>query len=452
MRTRRWITTATRLRGFDAPTVWQEFVSFLFLLNAYPIVILNNEYLCYLLSPNHPKTPLANRHKAVNLGQGFPDWHAPEFIKEAMTTAVRGNHNQYCRSGGEISLVHALAEHYSKLIGRQIDPLREITTSVGATEGIFAIMQAFINEGDEVVVLEPAFDIYPAQVQMTGGVTKTVSLHHDRSSNSWKLDMDELEKSITPKTKLLLLNSPHNPTGKVFSKEELHHIREIMMRNPHVIAVCDEVYEKLVYDGKEHIRLASLPDMWERTLTVSSCGKTFSITGWKVGWVYGDASLVNYVMLANQWVQYNVSTPTQAALTEVLRISSQPYEGFTDYYEYIRSAYERKRNSLAASLTAAHLTPIIPEGGFFIMADTSKHKIPDSYFKELGLTGELVTRDWAFSRYLTADWGVTPIPASAFYTRDRSHLAKDMARFAFCKTDSALEEGDKRLRIFGKSA
>lgn len=395
------------------------------------------------------QTPLANHHKAVNLGQGFPDWHAPEFIKQAMTTAVRSDHNQYCRSGGESSLVHSLADHYSKLVGRQIDPLTEVTVSVGATEGIFAIMQAFINEGDEVIVLEPTFDIYPAQVQMAGGVTKYVPLHHDRSSNSWKLEIEALERSISPKTKLLLLNSPHNPTGKVFTKSELLQIREILLRNPHVIAVCDEVYEKLVYDGKEHIRLASLPDMWDRTLTVSSCGKTYSITGWKVGWVYGDASLINPVMQANQWVQYNVSTPTQAALGEIMRIADKPYEGYSNYYEYIRSEYERKRNFLVSALTAARLQPIIPEGGFFIMADTSSHIVPGSYMKELGLTGEQVTRDWAFSRYLTAQWGVTPIPASAFYTKERCHLAKDMARFAFCKTDSALTEGDLRLRHFG---
>jgi kynurenine--oxoglutarate transaminase/cysteine-S-conjugate beta-lyase/glutamine--phenylpyruvate transaminase len=368
-----------------------------------------------------------------------------------MNVAVGHDHNQYCRSGGETSLVHALAEHYSPLVGRNINPLTEVTVSVGATEGIFAIMQAFVNEGDEVVVLEPAFDIYPAQVQMAGGVTKYVPLMHDVATNKWTLEVEALERAITPKTKLLLLNSPHNPTGKVFSREELMQIRDILQRHPHVIAVCDEVYEKLVYDGNQHIRLASLPGMWERTLTVSSCGKTFSITGWKVGWVYGDGPLVHAVMLANQWVQYSVSTPTQAALADVLRQADAPYDGASTYYEHVRSEYERKRNFLAASLTGAHLTPIVPDGGFFIMADTSRHTVPESYLKEKGLTGDPATRDWAFARHLTVDWGVTPIPASAFYTKAKHGLAKDLARFAFCKTDAALEEGDKRLRKFGGS-
>lgn len=223
----RQATTSSRLVGFDAPTVWQEF------------------------------TPLANKHKSVNLGQGFPDWQSPDFVKKALCDAVMQDYNQYSRSAGDLSLVEALASHYSPLIGRNINPLTEITIGVGATEVMFAVMQSLLNLGDEVVVLEPAFDTYPAQVQMAGGICKFVPL--ELKEGKWIIDMNLLEKSITEKTKILLLNTPHNPSGKVLSQTELEDIATILRKNPHVTAVMDEVYEKLVYDNKQHLRLASLP-------------------------------------------------------------------------------------------------------------------------------------------------------------------------------------------------
>jgi len=389
---------------------------------------------------------LANKHKAVNLGQGFPDWSSPDFVKKALIEAVSEDHNQYCRSGGEVALVNSLAIHYGKEIGREINPLTEVTTSVGATEGIFALMQALLNDGDEVVVLEPAFDIYPAQVQMAGGVCKYVALEHDKNKSSWTLDMNKLESAINTKTKILLLNTPHNPTGKVLTRQELVDIADITRRKPWITVVMDEVYEKLVYDGKDHVRMASLPGMWDRTLTVSSCGKTFSCTGWKIGWIYGAEHLIKPIMLANQWVQFSVSTPTQRAVSKILEKADTPYLGHKSYYEWIRKEYEMKRNHLAASLTKANLQPIIPEGGFFIMADTSKHKFNDKYINQPGPSGESpVSRDWGFARWLTEEVGVTPIPPSAFYIPSNKHLAANLARFAFCKTDALLEEARNRF-------
>ena len=263
---------------------------------------------------------------------------------------------------------------------------------------------------------------------MAGGIAKYVPLRLNETTRKWDLDFTELEAAISPKTKLLLLNTPHNPTGKVLSEKELFLVRDILLRNPHVICVCDEVYEKLVFDGQKHIRLASLPDMWEQTLTVSSVGKTFSVTGWKVGWIYGSAKLVYPVMLANQWVQFSVSTPTQVACATILVEADKPYEGYDSYYEYVRDLYEQKRNYLAASLKAAHLDPVLPEGGFFIMADTTAHPtIPQKYFDEPSPTGEIpVSRDWAFARYLTTEWGVTPIPPSAFFTKERAVNAANL--------------------------
>jgi aspartate/methionine/tyrosine aminotransferase len=264
---------------------------------------------------------------------------------------------------------------------------------------------------------------------MAGGVTKSVSLELDRTTKTWTLDVSLLEKAITSKTKLLLLNTPHNPTGKVLSRTELEQIAAILLRHPHVIAVMDEVYEKLVYDGKEHIRLASLPNMWERVLTVSSCGKTFSATGWKIGWVYGASHLVRPIILANQWIQYCVSSPCQRAVATVLTQADAPYEGYENYYVYIRETYRIKRDDLLESLQLAGIEGYVPEGGFFIMADTSKYQVPQKYLDEAGPTGESpVTRDWGFARWLTAEVGITPIPPSAFYTPETQYKAAALGK------------------------
>jgi kynurenine--oxoglutarate transaminase/cysteine-S-conjugate beta-lyase/glutamine--phenylpyruvate transaminase len=240
---------ADRLIGFDGPTVWQEF------------------------------TPLAVAHNAVNLGQGFPDWNSPMFCKDALVKAVMENQNQYCRPAGEINLVKALAKHYSSSMNRVIDPLNEVATSVGVTEGLFAVMQAFIQPGDEVIFLEPCFDIYPAQVQMAGGKSVLVPLTSPASSSSlWSLDVNLLESAITDKTKIILLNSPHNPTGMMLHTDKLMEIAVMLQRYPNIIVVMDEVYEHIVFSGEGHVHLATMPDMWDRTLTLSSAGKTFSVT------------------------------------------------------------------------------------------------------------------------------------------------------------------------------
>ena len=212
----------------DAPTVWSEF------------------------------SPLAEKTGSVNLGQGLPNWRTPDFIKEAMNSAVRADWNQYTRSFGDVALCEALAKHYAPLVNKKsIDPMTEVTICVGATEGIYAAMMGLVDEGDEVIVLEPAFDIYPAQVQMAGGITKYVPI--ELIDGQWKMDMNKLESLITNKTKIILLNTPHNPTGKVFTRSELEDIADILRRNPQVVAVSDEVYEKLVYDGRKHVHFSSLP-------------------------------------------------------------------------------------------------------------------------------------------------------------------------------------------------
>jgi kynurenine--oxoglutarate transaminase/cysteine-S-conjugate beta-lyase/glutamine--phenylpyruvate transaminase len=403
---------ADRLRGFEALIVWHEF------------------------------TLLAQKHGAVNLGQGFPDWPCPPFLKEALKRAVDADHNQYTRSGGHLRLVQELASRYSSKLGRAIDPLTEVTTSVGATEGIFAACQAFINSGDEVVVFEPAFDIYSAQVQMAGGVCRYVPLRpvlcKDKGFD-WVFDPAEFAAAFSPRTRMVLLNSPHNPTGKIFSMEEMKVICAEVKRHKDVVVVSDEVYDQLVYDGAGFQHVASLPGMWERTLTVCSSGKTFSVTGWKVGWLVGPATLIKPIMLANQWVQFSVPTTLQEAVAEALVVADRPFEGFADFYSWLRNQYESKRNKFMATLTEAGLTPSRPDGGFFIMANTSAFKVDESFLKETTPAAPIMTRDWAFCRMLTIKYGVAAIPPSAFFCLQNKAVAANFARFAFCKTDESLD-------------
>lgn len=409
-----------RLQAFGAETVWQEF------------------------------TPLAREMNAVNLGQGFPDWETPTFVKEALKRSVDEGANQYCRSAGHPPLVRKLAERYSKFLQRDVNWETEVTVGVGATETLFAITQSLINEGDEAILISPAFDIYSAQIQMAGGVCKyvplrTVTSESDPSVSEWKLDMDELRSCFSDKTKIFLLNTPQNPTGKVFNRSELEQIAAILRDFPNVVAVCDEVYEHMIYDNKEFHRLATLPDMWERTITVSSSGKTFSCTGWKVGWAVGPSELISGVVLANQWVQFSVSTPAQQAIAYALEEADTTYQGHPNFYSWLLDSYARKKNILIEGLKNAGLNPIVPEGGFFIIADTSNIEIPEKYLQETTPAAPVMTRDWAFCRFLTSEIKVAAIPPSAFYEDKDKHLAANYARFAFCKEDESLLEASKNL-------
>lgn len=422
-----------RLAGFANPTVWHEF------------------------------TPLAVRYEAINLGQGAPDWQPEDFCIQAAQEALAMTENQYARSGGHPLLCQTLAEHYSPLFGRDLDWQKELTVSVGATEGIYASLQSLINPGDEVVLMEPCFDIYRAQVQMAGGVCQFVPLHPPSEDCShWHLNEDELRACFNENTKVLVLNNPHNPTGHVFRREELAMIASVVESFPQVTVITDEVYEHIVFDGHEHVRFGSLPNMWERTLTCSSAGKTFSITGWKIGWVIGPEHLLQGVFLTNQWIQFSVCTPLQVAVANILRQAEKPYtapstceEGergqtFDTFYDYLRHRYQRKRDLLTEALSEAGLHPILPEGGIFVMADTTpiqKHLPSDStHLTDPGPDGSSpVTTDWALARYLTVEHGVTPIPPSAFYSPEHEHMAESLLRFAFCKKDDSLEEGARRL-------
>ena len=401
-------------------------------------------------------------NNSINLGQGFPDWDPPAFAMEAMSKSIDPsfgrNANQYARSYAHMPLAKVLAEDYSERLGRDINPATEIATAVGCTNALFCALQGMIGPGDEVILLEPAFDVYIAQTKMANGVPKFVPLRikddakGNNSNEKFVLDFNELESAITDKTKVLLLNTPHNPTGKMFNQSEMEKIAEIIQRHPHVTIISDEVYEHIVFDPESspHISIASLPGMFERTLTLSSSGKTFSATGWKIGWAVGPPHLTGAVTSVQQWVNFSAPTPNQDAIAQCLIRAREPYEGFDTFYLWVAAEYKRKRGLLIDALKSAGMKPIIPDGGFFIMADTSKIDFPSSYMEEktVAMPCDPMPRDWAMSRWLTKEVGVTAIPPSAFYDTENIPLAKNLLRFAYCKGDETIIEAHKRLEKY----
>lgn len=277
------------------------------------------------------------------------------------------------------------------------------------------------------------------------------------ASQVFQLDLDELESKITPRTKVLLMNTPHNPTGKMFSLEELTGIAEIVLRHPQLTVISDEVYEHVVFDPvtEPHISIATIDGMFDRTLTLSSSGKTFSCTGWKVGWAVGPTHLIKALTAVQQWVNFSVPTPNQDAIALSLQQAREPYQGYSTFYEWLAADYKRKRGLLVDALTDAGMTPLVPPGGFFIMADTSHLSVPQEYLDQVtdAMPVHPMPRDWALSRWMTQEVGVTAIPPSAFYSPDTVHLAKNLLRFAFCKGDDTILEAHRRWKdYFGKKS
>ena len=361
---------------------------------------------------------LAVQHGAVNLGQGFPDFAGPDFVKEAAKAAIDADLNQYAISHGTPRLRAAIAATWARDYDREIDPDAEITVTSGATETIFDAIQAFLDAGDELIAFEPFYDSYPPSVTLAGGTLRPVTLRPP----DWHFDPDELASAFTPRTRVLLLNTPHNPTGKVFSRAELETISALCGEHD-VIAVTDEVYERILFDGAVHVPLASLPGMWERTLTINSTGKTFSMTGWKVGYAVGPASLNAALRAVHQFVTFATATPFQEAMATAMEVA--PARG---YYEQLRAEYTARRDLLRAALEENGLPTLPIAGSYFLMVDIANLGFPD---------------DVAFCRFLTSEVGVAAIPPSAFYADPgRAPL---LARFCFAKRDETLTAAAERL-------
>ncbi|MFE2595818.1 pyridoxal phosphate-dependent aminotransferase [Streptomyces sp. NPDC059396] len=362
---------------------------------------------------------LAVRTGAINLGQGFPDTDGPESVREAAVRALRdGRGNQYPPGPGVPELRTAVAEHQQRRYGLTYDPGTEVLVTAGATEAIAAALLALVDTGDEVIALEPYYDSYAACVGMAGGTRVPVTLRP--RDGAYHLDLDELRAAVTGRTRLILLNTPHNPTGTVLGREELTAIAELAVERD-LLVVTDEVYEHLVFDG-EHIPIATLPGMRERTLTISSAGKTFSFTGWKVGWVTGPPELVTAVRSAKQFLTYVASGPFQYAIAEALRLPDS-------YFEGVRADLRAKRDVLSAGLSAAGFDVYRPAGTYFVTTDIRPLGESDGF---------------TFCRNLPARCGVVAVPNAVFY--DHQKEGAPFVRFAFCKSQSVLEEAAGRLR------
>jgi len=326
-----------------------------------------------------------------------------------------------------------------------------VAITVGASQALYMTLQALIDPGDEVLLLEPAFDLYYGQIRIAGGTTVPVSLNVDEKGTGWELDAAALEAAVTPKTKLLILNSPHNPTGKVFSPDEMRQIAAIVRKHPRLLVISDEVYKYTVYAGEGHFHFAALPGMFERTVTLSSAGKTFSITGWQAGWCVGPEPLLKSIQLMLPFVQFCVATPMQQALARVLDKADEPYMGEASYYQWLTEMYKQKREILATGLRRCGMVPMEGEGGFFLMADTSALTVPDKYLNEkTPAAPDGVPRDWALCRWMAIEGGVIAIPSSPFFSPANKEQGANYVRFAFCKGDDTLKEAARRLECLVK--
>lgn len=366
---------------------------------------------------------LAAQHGAVNLGQGFPDFAGPDWVKQAAAEAVAADLNQYAPYQGLPRLREAVAATWRAQGWRELDPAREVTVTSGATEALFAAMQALLNPGDEAIVFEPFYDAYVPDITMAGGVPRYVRLQPPGPGRpAWYFDAEELRAAFSPRTRLLLLNTPHNPTGKVFTRSELALIATLCIEHD-VLVVSDEVYDQLVFEGAVHVPIATLPGMWARTLTINSTGKTFSVTGWKIGYAVGPAPLNDALRAAHQWVTFATATPLQAAAAAALEGALA-----NGYYAQFRAEYAERYRLLRAILAGAGLPAFATEGSYFVMADISR-------------TG--FTSDADFCRWLTREVGVAAIPPSAFYAEPAS--APLLARFCFAKRTETLQAAAERL-------
>lgn len=367
----------------------------------------------------------AAEHGALDLGQGFPSDGPPGIVRAALREAADAP-QQYAPLPGLPALAKEIAFDHGRWLGRALDPVLNVQVTVGATEALFAAMQAFIDPGDEVVVFEPFYDAYPADVVMAGGRVRAVPLA-PQSDGRWTFDPADLRAAVHDRTRAIVVNTPHNPTGTVFRPEELDRIVAEAERVDAVL-ISDEVYEHLAFAGP--VRLATRPGAWERTLSISSFGKTFSATGWKLGWATGPESLITPLRRAHQWIPFVVATPLQRAAASVLRWAREGEDG---YYSDVRDDYRDRADTLIGALADTPLEATLPEGGYFVMADASALGYED---------------DVAACLDLPVRAGVGAIPPSAFYTPEHRALARSWIRLAFCKPRPDLIEAGRRLATF----
>ena len=366
----------------------------------------------------------------VNLAQGFPDFAAPDAMKEAACAAIRADINQYAITWGSKSLRNAIADKTEQFYGLRPDPEREITVTCGATEAMMAAMMAVVDPGDEVIVFEPFYENYGPDAILSGAIPRFVTLQPP----TWSFDPDQLRAAFNNRTRAIIINTPNNPTGKVFSRHELETIAELCLQW-NVTAITDEIYEHMVYEG-EHCRLADLPGMADLTITISGASKTYSATGWRVGWLIAPKKATNAIRKVHDFLTVGAAAPLQEGVAHALAFP-------TDYYKELASKYRSKRDTLLATLRRAGFRAETPHGAYYILTDASEVMDAVEHRYDTSFSNGDRTRDHAFALWLVEEIGVATVPASSFY---RDPVAGSAGiRFCYCKRPETLERAEQLL-------
>jgi aspartate/methionine/tyrosine aminotransferase len=368
-------------------------------------------------------TRLCQAHDGINLAQGFPDFPAPEEIKEAAVDAIRADVNQYAITWGAKRFRDAIVEKYRRSYGLDLDPERELTVCCGSTEAMMATMLALVDPGDEVVVFEPFYENYGPDAILSGATPRFVRLHEP----DWRIDPDELAAAFSSRTRAIIINTPNNPTGKVFTSAELSLIAGLCQKWG-VVAVTDEIYEHIIYEGKTHVPIATLPGMRERTVTINSLSKTYSVTGWRVGYALAPAALTGAIRKVHDFLTVGAAAPLQEAGAVALALPD-------DYYRRLALDYQKRRDLMLDGLERAGFRCFKPDGAYYIMTDISRFGFED---------------DVVFARHLVEEVGVAAVPGSSFY-RSREAGAQKL-RFTFCKREATLREAGEKLARLAKRA
>jgi aminotransferase len=362
-------------------------------------------------------TRLAMEHKAINLSQGYPDFAAPEVLKRAAADAIFADVNQYAITWGAKSFRDALVYKTKKFLGIDVDPEREITVSCGSTEAMIDVLLAVINPGDEVIVFEPFYENYGPDAIISGATPRYVQLRRP----DWSFDEKELAAAFNNNTKAIIINTPNNPTGKVFSREELKIVADLCQKWD-VLAITDEIYEHIIYDGTVHVSPITLDGMRERTIVVNGMSKTYSVTGWRVGYIIAPPGITGAIRKMHDFMTVGAPAPLQEAGATALRLPDS-------YYIDLARHYRERRDRLMKMLDEAGLNPMLPKGAYYIMCDVSSFGYPN---------------DVEFTKFLVKDIGVAAVPGSSFF-RD-PEAGKDIIRFTFCKKEETLRAAEERLQ------
>jgi aspartate/methionine/tyrosine aminotransferase len=362
-------------------------------------------------------TRLANLHGAINLGQGFPDFPAPQVVKDAAARAIAEDHNQYPITWGVPAFREAIASSYGRTYGVAVDPETEICVTCGSTEAMISAFLGVLDPGDEVIVFEPFYENYGPDAILTGATLRYVAL----SPPDWTFDDQELEAAFSERTRAIVINSPHNPTGKVFTVDELATIGRLCQTH-NAIAITDEIYEYITYDGRAHVPIATLPGMRERTITISALSKTYSVTGWRVGWAIGPQVLIAGMRATHDFLTVAAPAPLQVAGVTALGLPPE-------FHASTAGEYAERRGVMMRVLTDAGLAAVAPQGAYYVMADVTSLGFDD---------------DVEAARYLVEVAGVAAIPGSSFFSRPE--LGRHLLRFAFCKQIDTLEAAGERLQ------